>query len=217
MAIIESGEVVDGLAVPLRVSPYRNSVMANFVSDAASYGISVASGTMAAGLGANSTVFMARNSATATRDIQITRIVITWVTITAFSVPLTAGRSLGLFRGSSTANPSGGTATASAVRFSTQDPTSFLNSANGGDIRIASTAALTATAGFTYNANPIELFSYTSVGTAGASTTHFLELDSAGSAPINLAPSQFICLRNPVAMDAGGTWQIVVNMRFNEV
>lgn len=216
MAIIESGEIIDGLAVPLRVSAYRNSMSVNFVSDAASYGTSVVSGTMAAALAANSTVFMARNSASATRDIQITRMVISWTTIAAFTVPLTVGRSLALYRGTATANPTGGTATAAAVRFNTQDPTSFLNSANSGDIRIATTAALTATTGFTYEADPIAYFSYTSVGAAGASKTFFLEFDAAGSAPVVLQASEFICLRNPVAMDAGGTWQIAVNMRFNE-
>ena len=219
MAIIESGQVVDGIGVPLRVFPYRNSIPVNFVSDSASYAFSVVSNTLAAGQVSNAVFFMARNSATATRPIQITRFVLTWTTITAFTTPITGGRQLGLIRGTSTANPTGGLATAAAVPLNSTDPSSFFNSANGGDIRISDTTALTAVTGFTYEADPITVFPLTNLGNAGASRVFVLELDTLGSAPLILNASQFICLRNinTVAFDGGGTWQITVNVRYNEL
>lgn len=217
MAVIESNTVIDGIATPLRVFPYRNSIPVNVAPDVANYAFSSVSNTLAAAQAANSVFFMARNPTAATRVIQIHRFVLIWTTIAAFTTPLTVGRHLALIRGASTANPTGGLASAAAINANTSDASSFLNSANGGDIRISDTTGLTAVTGFTYEAEPITVFPLTTLGTAGSSRIFSLEFDAAGSAPIMLYASQYICLRNPIAMDAGGTWQIAVNVRYSEL
>lgn len=178
------------------------------------YGISSVTGTMAAALGANSSVFVMRLDPGSANRAFIERVRFQFTTIVAFTTPVTAGRRLGLFRGSGAA-ASGGTAIAVAIAKHSVSATSEFNAANGGDMRISTTAALTVT-GITYEAEPLRLVTLTHVGAAGGHYEGIWEFHATENAPIVLEPGQLLALRNPVAMDAAGTWTLNVNVDWHE-
>ena len=181
------------------------------------YGFTVAAttGTIAAALDANSSVFAMRLDPGTTKRAFIERIRLEFTTIVAFTTPVTAGRRLALFRGSGAA-ASGGTAIAAPVpKSSSASGVSEFGTAVGGDVRIASTGALTVT-GITFETNPIDEFSLVHVGAAGAYREAIYEYGSSVCQPIQLDPGQLLAIRNPVAMDAAGTWQLAVNIDWFE-
>lgn len=170
-------------------------------------------GTMAAALAANSAVFAMRLDPSATRRGFVERMRIEFVTTVAFTVPVTAGRRLELFRGSGAA-ASGGTLLPPVPKHGIADTSEFSN-ANGGDIRLATTAALTTT-GITFEANSFRTLSLVHVGAAGAYREAVWEFNSAETHPIQLDPGQVLALRNPAAFDAAGTWQMFVCVDWSE-
>lgn len=178
------------------------------------YAVSTITGTMAAALGANSAVFAMRLDPSAPRRAFIERVRLQWTTIVAFTTAVTAGRRIALFRGSGAA-ASGGTAIAAAPKKHTAIAASQFDTAEGGDVRIATTAALTVT-GITFETEPLRVLSLSHVGTAGAHHESVWEFASTESAPILLEPGQVLALRNPVAMDAAGTWQLALSVDWHE-
>ncbi len=128
------------------------------------------------------------------------------------SVPVTAGRRLAVYRGSGAA-AAGGTAAPAVSKATTSQPSEFLI-AQGGDSRISSTGALTVT-GITFETDPIAVFSLTHVGAAGAFSEWVWDANQ--HTPIVLQPGQLLALRNPVAMDAAGTWQFSITADYYEL
>lgn len=177
------------------------------------YAVSGVSGTIGAALGANSSVFAMRLDPGAAVTAFLEQVRLSFTTIVAFTTPVTAGRRLSLFRGSGAA-ASGGTATPPVSKDSTSATSEFL-AANGGDIRIASTAALTVT-GITYETDPIATLTLVHVGAAGGFVTATWSFHATESAPLILSPGQLLAVRNPAAMDAAGTWQLGVDVEWTE-
>lgn len=206
MAVLEGATT----AALHEVDTYMKAARVTNVPGGAGFGIAAITGTMAAALGANSSVFVMRLDPSSPVRAFIERLRIQWTTIVAFTTPVTAGRRLGLFRGSGAA-ASGGTALSVAPPKRTTETSEF-NSANGGDMRISTTAALTV-AGITFEVEPIRLFSLSHVGAAGGQQ-EFIWQDE--GSPIILEPGQLLAVRNPVAMDAAGTWTIVVSADWYE-
>jgi hypothetical protein len=179
------------------------------------FSVSGATGTIAAALTANNSIFAMRfdPSATPARAF-IERIRIQYSTIVAYTTPVTAGRRLAIFRGTGAA-ASGGTALVPAKKLVSSTDSEF-TAAAGGDIRIAATAGLTVT-GITFEADPIRTMSLVHVGAAGAFYDRVFEFGNGESAPIQLEAGQLLAIRNPAAMDAAGTWQAVIDVDWYEI
>lgn len=183
------------------------------------YGVSGVTGTIATALTANSSVFVARYNPSAGAKIAIIeRIRLQFTTLVAFTTPVTAGRRLALFRGAGAA-ASGGAALA-AIAANAQKDTSIADTefapGIGGDMRISTTAALTVT-GITYETDPFRIMTLSHVGAAGAFFEQLWEFSVHECHPLILRAGQLIGIRNPVAMDAAGTWQLAVNMDWTEI
>jgi hypothetical protein len=169
---------------------------------------------MAAALAANTSVFTARLDPGTNVKAFITRLTLTWTTIVAFTAPIVAGRRLALFRGVG-AQPSAGTVITTAFKKDNGDLSSEMQTSGGGDMRISATAAITVT-GITYEIPEFGIMTLQNVGTAGASKTQVFEFDSAAGGPVVLQPGEIFAIRSPQAMDAGGTWQLAVNLEWYE-
>lgn len=177
------------------------------------YSTTGVTGTVGAALGANSSVFAMRIDPGSAVLAFIERIRIMYTTIAAYTTPLTPGRRLALYRGSGAAT-SGGAALVAVAKDSTSAP-SECNIAQGGDVRIATTGALTVT-GITYETDPIRTLMLVHVGNAGNYIETLFEFHASECAPIILQPGQLLAIRNPVAMDAAGTWQLGINVDWHE-
>lgn len=172
-------------------------------------------GTIAAALAAGSAVFSMRlDAAAGTKRVYVERVRLQWTTLVAFTTPLTAGRRLELWRGTTVSQPSGGAALNAMRKSSVSDP-SEVETAQGGDLRISTTAALTMT-GVTWEAGPMSVMSLSHVGAAGNYAESVFEFHATESAPIILQPEQVLAVRNPVVMDAAGTWQLAVRVDWHE-
>jgi hypothetical protein len=207
MAIIETG------AGSTQTQVENGAARTLTVSRGISYSTTGVTGTMAAALAGNSTVFAMRLDPGSSVLAYIERIRIRYTTIVAYTAPLTASRRLALFRGSGAA-ASGGTALV-PVQKNTTLATSECLIANGGDIRISATAGLTVS-GITYETDPIRTMSLVHVGNAGNYVESLLEFHANECAPVVLQPGQLLAIRNPAAMDAAGTWQMAVNVDWHE-
>ena len=177
------------------------------------YAISATTGIIAAALGANSTVFLARMDPAGTKKALISRIRLRWVCLVAFTPPLTAGRRLSVFVGSGAAG-TGGTDITAAGKKSTTNPDSEMVSPMGGSLRVATTGALTVT-GITYLAPEFDTMALVAYGNAGNFAECVFDYDAAGG--LELLPGELLAIRNPQAMDAAGTWQLTVDMDWTEV
>jgi hypothetical protein len=211
MALIYDGRSVAGNAA---VDGQTKSLRANLVPHSFNtYRTSGATGTIAAAIAANATTFAMRlDPAAGTRLAYITEVRLQFTTIVAFTVPITAGRRLGLFRGSGAAT-SGGTSIATGVLMDSGiGSASEFNVATGGDIRIATTAALTVT-GITYETDPIATMNLVHVGAAGGFSDVTFDFSDT---PLVLQPGQLLGVRNIPAMDAAGTWTLGVNVSWYE-
>lgn len=173
------------------------------------YALSGRSGTIAAALAIDSLVFAMRVDPQAAIETPsqrlgayVDRLELAFTTIVAFTTPITAGRGLGIYRASA-APATGGTALAVAKK-DTNAPTSVVT-----DARIAAAAAL-GVAGLVREAAPIAFMPLTHVGAAGAHATFTFELAAPNNVDIALQPGELLVVSNPVAMDAGGTWQLSV-------
>lgn len=210
MAIIESpsGNIVE-------VESDKKSMRVSVVPRGTGFAVSSLTGTIVAALAANSSVFAMRLDPSSPVLAYIDRIRLQYTTIVAYTTPVTAGRRLALFRGSGAA-ASSGTAIATAVRKHTAfGSSSEFDAANGGDIRISATAALTVT-GITYETEAVMTMPLVHVGAAGGFFEEIFEFSSFESSELVLEPGQLIAIRNPAAMDAAGTWQLSVNVQWRE-
>lgn len=178
------------------------------------YSVSSVTGTIAAALAANSSVFAMRLDPGSPLLAFIERIRLQYTTIVAYTTPVTANRRLAVYRGSGAA-ASGGTALATAAQKDSTSSPSECNSAQGGDIRISTTGALTVT-GITYETQEFATMPLVHVGAAGAYSEVIFEFATTESSPIILQPGQLLAVRNPVAMDAAGTWQLAVRVDWHE-
>lgn len=214
MAFIQDGRTVAGnVAVEGNTKSERACQVPRSINN---YSVSNITGTIAAALAANSSLFAMRlDPSSGAKLAFIERIRCQFTTIVAFTVPVTAGRRLALFRGSGAA-ASGGTAIATTVRKDTVGGTSSeFDTVNGGDVRIATTGALTVT-GITFETEPIRSMSLVHVGSAGNHQEWIWEFAASECSPIILQPGQLLAIRNPAAMDAAGTWQLLVNVDWYE-
>lgn len=178
------------------------------------FGVGAVTGTVAAALAANAAVFAMRMDPSAGKNAYIERLRLQFTTIVAFTTPVTAGRRLSIFRGSGAA-ASGGAAIATVAQKDSTSAPSECNTAQGGDVRIATTGALTVT-GIAFEAVEFRTMSLVHVGAAGAFIESIFEFHATESAPIILQPGQLMAIRNPVAMDAAGTWQLGVGVDWYE-
>lgn len=193
----------------------KKSALVSLQQRGDAYCVSSITGTIAAALAANATVFGMRLSPASTKVAYIERIRIQFTTLVAFTVPVTAGRRLAIFRGAG-ASTAGGTSLPTMVKKNTLTASlSNFNLVNSGDVRIATTGALTVT-GITYEAEPISTMTLAHCGTAGAFYETVFEFAATESAPLVLNPGQLLAIRNPQVMDAAGTWQMGLRVDFYE-
>jgi hypothetical protein len=193
----------------------KNAAMVSLVQLGNAYSVASVSGTIAAALAANASVFAMRLDAGAAVRARIERIRITYTCLVAFTVPLTAGRRLAIYRGSG-ANTTGGTTLGTVAKKDSTSPGSEFEIAQGGDIRIATTGALGITS-ITYEPNEFAQMPLTHLGAAGSFMEQVFEFSASESAPIILQPGQVLAVRNPQAMDAGGTWQMGIRVDWYEL
>jgi len=178
------------------------------------YAVATKSGTIAAAAAANATVFAMRLDPASSKRAWIDSIRLRWTTITAFTTPVTATRSIVITRGNGAA-ASGGTAIATATKKDSTYGASEFDSALGGDIRIASTGALTVT-GITFDTTNFGEVTLIQAGAAGAFYEAVYEL-SVRNHPIELQAGELIAVRvGPSAMDAAGTWVLGVEVNWRE-
>ncbi len=196
-----------------KVEPGLGALRVTNIARGYGYGLAATTGTIAAALAANSSVFAMRPDPGSTRRLFLDRIRIEFTCLVAYTTPITAGRRLGVFRGSGAA-ASGGTALTPIAKHGTAD-TSEVSTANGGDARISTTGALTVT-GITFETPAFRELSLVHAGTAGAFREALWEFSSHESQPIQLDPGQVLAIRNPAAMDAAGTWQLSVAVDWYE-
>ena len=136
-----------------------------------------------------------------------------FTTTTAFTTPITATRSIVISRGSGAAS-SGGTGITTATPKDTVYPASEFDLASGGDIRVATTAALTVT-GITWGDNIAEI-PLIHVGAAGAFYEHTYEF-SVRNHPFELNAGQVLGIRvGSSAMDAAGVWVLGIEVAWQE-
>lgn len=211
--IITSGQPAN--PSDMRVESDKSAQRAINVPRGTGFSIAKTTGTIAAALAANSSFFAMRLDPSSANRAFIDRIRLQFTTIVAFTVPVTAGRRLGLYRGSGAA-AGGGTAMPNASRkWTALGTTSEFDTANGGGMNIAAAAALTV-AGIAFEADELFQMSLSHVGAAGAHHEAVLECNPSQSSEIVLEPGQLLAIRNPVAMDAGGTWQLSVGVQWRE-
>jgi hypothetical protein len=202
-------------AVDSDVDSAVKALRTTLVSRGVGFCVSTTTGTIGAALAANSPVFGMRLDPSATVRAFIERVRLQFTTIVAFTTPVTAGRRLALFRGSGAAT-AGGTGIATAQRKHTAfGSTSEFDTANGGDLRIATTAALTVV-GITFETEPLRMMTLTHVGAAGGHYECIWEFHASENNPVVLEPGQLLAIRNPAAMDAAGTWTLAVNVDWHE-
>lgn len=203
-------------SVNVLADSYQNGLRVSYVPHSDAFSISSVTGIMAAALAANSTVFAMRLNPGSPKLAYITQLRVRWVCLTAFTTPISVtGRRLALYRGAGAA-ASGGTALTVAGSQDAKDPVSHFNAAIGGDLRIATTAALTVT-GITYESQEFETFLVATLGTAAATSVFERRWDSPDSHPIILIPGQVLAIRNPVVMEAAGTWNLGVDVEWFEL
>lgn len=179
------------------------------------YTVAAKTGTIAAAAAAGASVFAMRYDPSAgTKAVWIDSIRLRWTTIAAFTTPVTQTRSIVVTRGTGAA-ASGGTAIATATKKDSNYAVSEFDSAVGGDMRIASTGALTVT-GITFETTNIAEITLAQVGAAGAFYESVYEF-SVRSHPIELHAGELIAVRvGASAMDAGGTWSLGVEVAWRE-
>lgn len=210
MAVIESPS-----GVLLEVESDKKAERAITVPRGNGFAVSNVTGAVAAALAANATVFAMRLDPGSANRAFIDRVRLQWTTLVAFTTAVTAGRRIALYRGAGAAT-AGGTAIPNANRkWTAGAASSEFDAANGGDIRIATTGALTVT-GVTWETDPLATMTLTHVGAAGAFYETIFEFAPSESYEIVLEPGQLLGVRNPVVMDAAGTWQLGVNVQWRE-
>lgn len=178
------------------------------------YTVAAKTGTIAAAAAANAAVFAMRLDPGSPSLAYIDMIKLRFTTVVAFTTPVTQTRSIVLTRGSGAA-ATGGTAIAAVAKKDTDYGASEFDAASGGDVRIASTGALTVT-GITFETVNLGELTLAHVGAAGNFYEHTYEF-SLRNHPIELRPGQLLAVRvGPSAMDAAGTWSLGVEVAWRE-
>lgn len=172
------------------------------------------SGVIGAAIAAGGAVFAMRNDLASPRRVFIERVRLQYTCIVAYTVPITAGRRLGLYRGNGAA-ASGGATLTPFRKASSVGNVSEVDSTNGGDARISTTAALTVT-GITFETPLIAEMHLSHMGTAGAFFVEVFEFNPTDSAPIVLEPGQLLAVRAVTLFDAAGTWQLGARVDWHE-
>lgn len=210
MAVIQSGNDATQL---LRITPYSKSARVSAVPIGPGYAFSGITGTIAATT--NGALFAMRLDPSALLRAYITKLVLQWTTIVAFTVPVTAGRRIVATRANGAAATSG-TLIIGINKKDSGDAVSEMAAAQGGDMRISNTAALTAT-GITYDTADLAIMSIVDLGAAGSYKAQLFEWDGAGAAPIVILPGELFIVRTAAALDAGGTGQLAVQVEWFEL
>jgi hypothetical protein len=213
MAVFRNKSLTNAIEVENGISAARSVV----TSRGDGFCVAATTGTMAAALGANSSVFVMRLAPNSPVAAYIERIRIDFTTLTAFTTALTASRRLAVVRGSSATASSSGTSLAgnSAIVAKNGQAISYFANSNSGDIRIATTAALTVT-GIVAESTSLAELSLAHIGASGGFRALMLGGQELADSPIQILPNQLLAIRNPVAMDAAGTWQMSITVDWYE-
>lgn len=178
------------------------------------YAVSAKTGTIAAAAAAGAAVFAMRLDPSSTKKAWIESIRLRWTTIVAFTTPITATRSIVITRGSGAA-ASGGTSIATATKKDSTYGISEYDVASGGNIRIATTGALTVT-GITWETVNLGEVTLIQAGEAGAFYEAVYEF-SVRNHEIELNAGEVLGIRvGSSAMDAAGTWVLGVEVNWRE-
>lgn len=178
------------------------------------YTVAAKTGTIAAAATAGAAVFAMRLDPGSAKKAWVNSIKLRWTTIVAFTTPVTQTRSLVITRGSGAAS-SGGTAISVATKKDSTYSASEFDIALGGDIRIASTGALTVT-GITWESTNIGELTLAHVGAAGNFYEAVYEF-SVRNHDLELNPGEVLGIRvGGSAMDAAGTWSLGVEVAWRE-
>lgn len=178
------------------------------------YAIAAKTGTIAAAAAAGAAVFAMRLDPGSTKKAWIESMRLRWTTIVAFTTPITATRSIVITRGSGAAT-SGGTSIPTATKKDSTYGISEFDVASGGDIRIATTGALTVT-GITWETVNLGEATLIQAGAAGAFYEVVYEF-SVRNHEVELNPGEVLGIRvGPSAMDAAGTWVLGVEVNWRE-
>lgn len=183
------------------------------------HAVAATSGVVAAALASGGAVFAMRISPTGGKTAYIYKVVIDYTTQVAYTTPLSAIRRLGVYRGAGAAS-SGGTSldTALVKKDSAGGANSQVTIAQGGDARIATTAALTVT-GITWETGPLaELFlGASATGAAGgAKQVLWTPGDDPNSHGFKLEAGQVLGVRAGALFDAAGTWVASISVEWCE-
>jgi hypothetical protein len=180
----------------------------------AAYSAAAKTGTIAAAAAAGAAMFAMRLNPGSTKKVYVQVLKLRYTTVVAFTTPVTQTRSLVLTRGVGAAT-SGGTSMPIAVKKDSTYALSQTDLSVGGDVRIATTAALTVT-GITWEAQNLAEITLAHVGAAGAYLEQVFEFDLR-SHSIELNPGELLGVRvGPSAMDAAGTWSLAVEVSWRE-
>lgn len=152
--------------------------------------------------------------ANATTTAVIDRIHLQYVTLVAYTTPVTVARALSLYHGFGAMATGGTSITPPTKRDSSVGPGSnnsqFEPALGAGGIMVATTGALTVS-GITFDVVEFSKHTLSHVGAAG----NFYEYINT-TPGIKLRPGELLAVRNPVAMDAAGTWQLNVSIDWTE-
>lgn len=166
------------------------------------------------GAASNGDVFCMRLDPSAPAPAHITSVSCQFRCIAAFTTPSTF-RQLRLRRFSGTVG-AGGTAITVAGQNDPSGATSEVNTANGGDARIATTLALTSP-GTPDTLEPVDRANLTNFGSIGANASWTWNFSPAsGESPLILSPGMSIAIGTAAAWDAGGTWELGVVVKYFE-
>lgn len=173
------------------------------------------SGTIGAALAQDSILFQMRaildaaNVAPIHGPLQIDSVYLAFTCIVPFTVPLTAGRQLGLYKATGAIPATGTVLTPVANRSKDAGVDSGVEAA-----KIAIAGAQTPGAAYARSANPFALVDLTAFGTAGARVEKHWSFLDRDAAPEILEPGDSLVLSNPVAMDAAGTFQFMLEVGY---
>lgn len=177
------------------------------------YCVTGQTGTVAAALAQDTVLFATKCAAQAVaagtdpndqKQVVLARLRLAFTTIVAFTAPVSAGRRLTLHRASNAgAEISAGTLLVPVKRDS-RAPASIMT-----PTRIGTTGGITV-GGLTLETDPIATFDLAHAGAVGNRVEFDLIRGQLGFNPEALNPGQYLAIKNPIAMDAAGTWQLTI-------
>lgn len=143
------------------------------------------------------------------RRLYVQRIHVQYVTLTAFTTPVTAGRALRLVRGAPTAgtaaDPSGGAAYVMVRKRSTPTNETL------GVGRVSTTVVLTTT-GLTFETAPFQRMLLVQAGASGNVWDEKWLFDGVEADPLYLVPGELLAIQTDSAFDAAGTFQLQIDV-----